>query len=158
MDIKPITQLLKELGRVALRDGQGHAFELISQERWNAQSDQMESTFLLFDLFQIRSIAVPFSDVSLDIVDFTTKPLIYHTLANPNLIDAPIMNGQVRFAMIKEGDWNKLLFNFGKPVIYQPITDERRVDIDIADKFPLVGRGVKQMFVGPEGEVKILNG
>ena len=158
MDIKSIIQILRDQGRVALKDGQGQVFNLISQECWDAQNDQRDGIFLLFDLFQIRSIAVPFSDVSLDIVDFTTKPVIYHTLANPHLTVAPIRDGQVRFAMIKDGNWNKLLFNFGKLLVYQAVIDDRQVDFDTADKFPLVGKEVKEMFLGPEGEVKILNG
>lgn len=158
MDIKSIIQLIRDQGRVALKDGQGQVFELISQECWDSESDPTNGIFLLFDLFQIRSIAVPFSDVSLDVVDFTTKPVIYHTLANPHLSEAPITDGQVRFAMIKDGNWNKLLFNYGKLVIYQAVTDGRSVNFGTADKFPLVGRDVKEMFLGPEGEVKILNG
>ncbi len=158
MDIKAISQILRDHGRVALKDGQGQAFELISHGQWNGQSDRMDSIFLLFDLFQIRNIAVPFSDVSLDIVEFTTKPVIYHTPANPHLTEAPIASGRVRFAMIKDGNWNKLLFNFGKLLIYQAVTDDRSVDFEVPDKFPLLGTGVKEMFLGPEGEVKILNG
>lgn len=158
MDIKSIIQVLKDQGRVALKDGHGRVFELIAQDKWSAPHDGEDSIFLLFDLFQIRSIALPFSDVSLDIVDFTTKPAVYHTPANPSLIDAPIRNGQVKFAMIKDGDWNRLLFNFGKLVIYNVIKDDRAVDFDTVEKFPLLGKDLKEMFLGPEGEVKILNG
>lgn len=155
MDTKAIIQLLRDKGRVALKDGQGHAFELIAHEKWN---DGQDGIFLLYDLFQIRSIAIPFSDVSLDIVEFTTKPIIYHTPVSTNLADAPIVDGQIRFAMIKEGNWNRLLFNIGKLVIYHTKTDDGPVDFDMADKFPLIGKEVKEMFLGPEGEVKILKG
>jgi hypothetical protein len=158
VDTKAIIQLLRDKGRVALKDGQGHAFELIAHEKWNARNDGLDSIFLLYDLFQIRSIAIPFSDVSLDIVEFTTKPIIYHTPVSTSLADAPIVDGQIRFAMIKEGNWNRLLFNFSKLVIYQNKTDDDPLDFEVADKFPLIGKEVKEMFLGPEGEVKILNG
>ena len=158
VDIKAIIQLLRDQGRVVLKDRAGHVFELINSEQWADVDGRTDGIYLLFDLFQIRSIAVPFSDISLDVVDFSTKPVIYHTLANPHLLSAPIKDGQVRFAMIKEGSWNKLLFNFGKSLIYQAVADGRSLDFDTVDKFPIVDGEVKQMFLGPEGEVKILNG
>jgi len=158
VDIKAIIQILRDQGRAVLKDRGGHVFELITPEKRTEVNEETEGIFLLFDLFQIRSIAVRFSDVSLDVVDFSTKPVIYHTLANPHLTSAPIKDGQIRFGMVKEGNWNKLLFNFGKPLIYRAAPDGKSVDFDNVDKFPLVEGEVKQMFLGPEGEVKILNG
>lgn len=158
MDIKAIIQLLRDKGRVSLKDNQGQTIELIAHEKWDSRSDVGDSVFLLFDLFQIRSIAMPFSDVSLDIVEFNTKPVVYHTPANRNLTDAPLVNGQIKFAMIREGNWNKLLFTFGKLLICQMVTDNRKADFEVTDKFPLLGHGVIEMFLGPEGEVKILKG
>ena len=97
MDIKAIIQLLRDKGRVSLRDQQGQTIELIEQEKWDGGIDQVNGVFLLFDLFQIRSIAMPFSDVSLDIVDYNSKPVIYHSPANRNLSGAPVTDGQVKF-------------------------------------------------------------
>lgn len=156
MDIKAIIQLLRDKGRVSLKDKQGQTIELIAHEKWDSSKDRGDGIFLLFDLFQIRSIAMPFSDVSLDIVEFTTKPLIYHTPANKNLADAPMANNQIKFVMIRDGNWNKLLFNYGKLLICQTVTADRGADFEVLDKFPLLGQGVIEMFLGPEGEVKIL--
>lgn len=158
MDIKAIIQLLRDKGRVSLKDNQGQTIELIEQEKWDKHSDREDSIFLLFDLFQIRSIAMPFSDVSLDIVEFNTKPLIYHTPANRNLADAPMVDGKIKFAMIRDGNWNKLLFTYGKILICHRVSGDRKADFEVHDKFPLVGQGIVEMFLGPEGEVKILKG
>ncbi|HLT07085.1 MAG TPA: hypothetical protein VK014_06130 [Cyclobacteriaceae bacterium] len=157
MDIKAINQVLKEQGRVSLKEGGGHRFALITPEQWDEQHDQATGIFLLYDLFQIRSIAVPFSDVSLDVVEFGNKPIIYHTLANKTFVVGPFQDGQVKFAMIREGGWNKLLFNHGKLLIYEALPADRSVDFEVPDKFPLSGKEVKEMFLGPEGEVKILS-
>ncbi len=158
MDIKAIIQLLRDKGRVSLRDQQGQTIELIEQEKWDGGIDQANGVFLLFDLFQIRSIAMPFSDVSLDIVDYNSKPVIYHSPANRNLSGAPVTDGKVKFAMIREGNWNKLLFNYGKLLIWQMAKEDKEADFEKIDKFPLLEAGVKEMFLGPEGEVKMLKG
>lgn len=158
MDIKAIIQLLRDKGRVSLKDNQGKVIELIAHDKWDGHADRADGIFLLFDLFQIRSIAMPFSDVSLDIVEFNTKPVIYYTSANRNLADAPIVNGQIKFAMIRDSNWNKLLFTYGKLLICQGVTDDRKADFEVLDKFPLSGQGVIEMFLGPEGQVKILKG
>lgn len=158
VDIKAIIQLLRDKGCVSLKDNQGKVIELIPHDNWESHAGRGDGIFLLFDLFQIRSIAMPFSDVSLDIVEFNTKPVIYHTPANQNLAHAPTLNGQIKFALIRDGNWNKLLFTYGKLLICQTITDDRKADFEVLDKFPLLGQGVKEMFLGPEGEVKILKG
>lgn len=158
VDIKTIVQQLRVDGRVSLTEGHGQHMELVAPEKWNSGIDKGEGIFLLFEMFQIRSIALPFSEISLDIVELATKPIVYHTPANAALQNAPLIEGNVKFAMVREGIWNKLLFNFGRPLIYQKQVDAPSEEIKTNEKFPLLAVGVKEMFLGPEGEVKILNG
>ena len=158
MEISTIVQVLKKEGRIVLTEGNGNTIELVVPDQWNTLHDRQNGIFLIFELFQIRSIALPFSEVSLDIVELATKPVIYHTPANGALKNAPLINDKLKFALIKEGFWNQLLFNFGRPLIYQLAEGEGAVLNRTNEKFPLLDAGVKEMFLGPEGEVKILKG
>ena len=159
MDTRAIIEALKGRGRVTIQEGHGKRMTWIAAEKWDAGVDSSEGVFLLLDLFQIRSIALPFSEVSLDIVELTNKPFIYHTIANKALIGAPKIEDKVRFSVIKSGPWNKLLFNYGGLVIFQTADTEDEGLYHTSEKFPLLApKGVGEMFLGSEGEVKILNG
>lgn len=140
-----------------MTEGHGKTIVLIAPERWDARLHESRGVFLLFELFQIRSIVVPFSEVSLDIVEYSSKPVIFQSPAHESLRNAPVVDGKVKFSMIREGIWNKLLFGYGRPLIFLNAQTGERTDIETKDKFPLLINGVKEMFLGPEGEVKILN-
>jgi hypothetical protein len=158
VEIKEIVQTLRKEGRICLQEGLGNNIELVVPERWEERHDRQEGIFLIFDLFQIRILALPFSEVSLDIVELATQPIIYHTTANEVLKNAPVINHVVKFSLIKEGFWNQVLFNYGRPLIYQVPDFQGEVENHVRVKFPLVTAGVKEMFLGPEGQVKMLNG
>ena len=113
--------------------------------------------YLLFDLFQIRTLCVSFSEVSLDIVEFASKPTIYESPANPLLPKGAVVNGLVHFSLIREPNWNKLLFQIAQPVLF---TEESVLEADVQTSlpFPLFHTGTKELFLGPEGEVKIRKG
>jgi hypothetical protein len=158
VEINTIVQALRKEGRSVLAEGNGNIVELVVPDHWDALRDKQDGIFLIFELFQIRSIALPFSEVSLDIVELATKPIIYHTPANASLKNAPLTSGTVRFSLIRNGFWSQLLFNFGRPLIYQHAEEDGGALDRTSEKFPLLDVGVKEMFLGPEGEVKILKG
>nr|WP_246535299.1 MULTISPECIES: hypothetical protein [Litoribacter] len=135
-----------------MQEKSGMRFELISPEKWEKGKDDKEGIFLLFDLFQIRTITEQFSEISLDIVEFTTKPVVFHSPVNKVLQSGPMVDGNVKFLMIKEGVWNKVLFAIGRPVVFQKAGREAEVIVD--DNFIMPS---KEMFLGPEGDVKILD-
>jgi len=156
LDHAAILSPLKEKGKVYLQDGSGHIFCL----RKGALAEKEiveEGIYLLFDLFQIRTLCVAFSEVSLDIVDFASKPTIYKSPANHLLPKGAVVNGLVRFSLIREPNWNKLLFQIAHPVLF---TEEKDVKPDVQTNllFPLFHAGIKELYLGPEGEVKISKG
>lgn len=158
MDTRAIIRAIKDRGRITIQEGYGNRFTLIAAEKWDANTDSPEGVFLFSDLFQIRSIALPFSEVSLDIVELTNKPFIYHTIANTAVVNAPKIDNKVRFSVIKSNPWNKLLFNYGGLVIFQADNTGSEEIYHTNEKFPLLApKGVGEMFLGSEGEVKILN-
>ena len=155
MEIKDAVNVLKEKGRIRIKDGQGAILELISISNWDTAKDDSKGIFLLFDLFQIRAIAEPFSDVSLDIIEFATKPTIYHTPVNRVLNNGPIYEKTVKFTIIRKDFWNRLLFAYSQPLILQYVKSEH-FDFETKEHFPLLSAGTKEMFLSPEGDVRIL--
>lgn len=153
MEVNTIVQELREKGRSSILEGSGRRLELIVPDSYEAESDQ-EAVFLLIDLFQIRSVAGQFSEIALDIIEFATKPTVYTTLASPLIGRAPVENGKVKFSILKQGWWHKVVFNFGRPLLFKEIDGSEGAH-EVKEKFPLFGSGVKRMFLSPEGEVKI---
>lgn len=153
MEVNTIVQELREKGRSCLLEGNGRRLELIVPDCYEAEKDE-EAVFLLIDLFQIRSVAGQFSEIALDIVEYATKPTIYTTLASPLMGKGPVRDGKIKFSILKQGWWNKVVFNFGRPLLFKEV-DGCPEAHEVKEKFPLFGSGVKKMFLSPEGEVKI---
>lgn len=157
MENSAVAKHIKTNGRVSIREGNGKTLELIIPTRWNEENDSSIGIFLFFDLFQIRSVTEQFSEVSLDIVEYATKATIYHSPVNRVLQNGPKVDGNVKFAMIRNDFWNKLLFALGQPVIYQE-KEGIAADFETKERFPLYGPDVKEMFLSPDGDVKIIKG
>lgn len=157
MEIKDIISIIKEKGRVKVKEGHGNILEFIALEKWDQVSDSQEGLFLIFDVFQLRSISEQFSDVSLDIIEFATKPTIYHTIKGRFLRNGPVQQDQIKFSLIKKDFWNKLLFTYGQVLIFNK-SDGEDFDFETNDFFPLLSAGTKEMFLSPEGDIKILKG
>jgi hypothetical protein len=147
LDHATILSSLKENGKVYLQEGSGKTFCL----RKGALAEKeviQKGIYLLFDLFQIRTLCV---------VDFASKPTIYQSPVNPLLPKGAVVDGLVRFSLIREPNWNKLLFQIAHPVVF---TEEEGVEAEVKTNllFPLFHLGTKELFLGPEGEVKIRKG
>ena len=112
---------------------------------------------LLFDMFQIRSVCMPFSEVSLDIVEFGSKPTIFHSPVSSVIKSGPIKDGNIQFSLIREPNWSKLLFQISQPVLARIDSKEEQADFQTELYFPLLGPNTKEMFLGPEGDVKIIH-
>lgn len=155
MDIKEVVSVLKQKGRVSVQEGNGKVLEFISLATWDVTMDSREGIFLIFDTFQIRSFAEQFSEVSLDVVEFATKPTIYHTIASRLLKNGPQIEGQVKFSLIKSDIWNKLLFAYGQLVVLQ-VQEKGEAAFKISEFFPLFSPNTKEMYLGPDGDIKII--
>lgn len=155
MDIKQAVQLLKEKGRICVKDGHSVIMDFLLPEAWSADSDEGNSVLLLFEIFQIRMVAKPFSEISLDIVEFGTKPTVYVSPVNKLWKEGPILDGKIRFSLIKKDFWNKFLFQFGKPIYWQK-SKSNTFDFETKEYFPLLSEGTKYLQLDPEGRIKIL--
>ncbi|MFN5335961.1 MAG: hypothetical protein ACK5BR_08195 [Bacteroidota bacterium] len=154
LNTSEILGFLKANGIVFLKEGNGRVFSLKKISFIDAE-EQEGGIYLLFDLFQIRSLCVPFSEVSLDIVDFASKPTIYQSPSNSLLPKGASHEGMVRFSLIREPAWNKLLYQYSQPVLFHEVKGQEE-DFLTSLYFPLFSPSVKELFLGPEGEVKII--
>lgn len=156
LDQQAIVKTFRDKGEVTIKEGNGQFLTLLKMDGWKPEMGN-EWMYLLFDLFQIRSVCAPFSEVSLDIVEFGSKPTLFHSPVNPVIKNAPVQDGNIRFSLIREPNWNKLLFQFSQPVLAKIDSKERVADFQTELYFPLLGPNTKEMFLGPEGDVKMIN-
>ncbi len=154
MEIREAVNLIKEKGRARIKDGHGSILELISLDHWDPEKDDYEGIFLFYDLFQIRTVGNQFSNVSLDIVEFASKPTIYQTPVNKILTNGPIEHGNVRFSVLKKDFWNRLLFAYSQTLVLQ-YSKIQEYDFETKEFFPLLSAGTKEMFLSPDGDIKI---
>lgn len=156
MDQQAIVKTFRDKGEVTIKEGNGKILTLLKSDKWKPESGY-DWTYLLFDLFQIRSVCEPYSEVSLDIVEFGSKPTIFHSPVNPVIKNGPIQDGTIRFSLIREPNWNKLLFQISQPVLAKIDAKDAVADFQTELYFPLLGPSTKEMFLGPDGDVKIIN-
>jgi hypothetical protein len=156
LDQSAIAKTFRENGMVTIQDGNSKRIQLLKTDLWKEEMGK-DWVYLLFDIFQIRSICEPFSEVSLDIVEFASKPTIYQSPANRVITNGPKEGGNFRFSMIREPNWNKLLFQISQPVLAK-VSDWKSFDYQTSVFYPLLMSGTKEMYLGPEGDVKIIKG
>lgn len=156
LDQQTIVKIFRENGQVTIREGNGKNLTLLKLENWKPELG-FDWTFLLFDMFQIRTVCEPFAEVSLDVVEFASKPTIYHSPVSRVIKNAPIQEGNISFSLIREPNWNKLLFQISQPVLSKVGHTEGAADAQTELYFPLLGPSTKEMFLGPEGDIKIIN-
>ena len=155
LELSDFARKLKTEGKLHLREGNGKVLTFLKPEHWDPSLGE-GWIFLLFDLFQIRTICEPFSEVSLDIVEFASKPTIYHSSPNRVLKSPPLVDGKLKFTLIKEPNWNKFLFQLSQPILVKLDTQEKTNE-ETKLVFPLFGPNVKEMMLGPDGDVKIFS-
>ncbi|MHA7129974.1 hypothetical protein [Algoriphagus namhaensis] len=154
MDHKNLISLYRERGEITLEDGNKRSITFLNPEKWSSEKGT-QWIYLLFDLFQIRSVAPQFSEVSLDLIEYASKPTIYHTEPNFQTKQGPLLNGHIRFSLIKEPTWHKLLFQMAHPVLIQMDTTAQ-LDASEQILFPLFSPNLKELYLGPEGDIKII--
>lgn len=156
MDQRAIVSALQHQGQVHVREGNGKVLTLLKLNSWSLEKGK-DWIFLLFDLFQIRSIAGQFSEVSLDIVEFASKPTIYHTVQGITIPEGLAADGEIRFSLIRDKEWNKLLFQASDLVLCK-INEKGPVEFETNLFFPLFSPNLKEMYLSPDGDVKIIKG
>ncbi|MEP0713547.1 hypothetical protein [Algoriphagus sp.] len=156
LDHSQLVAAFRDKGVLHIKEGNGKVLTLLKPDLWKPEMGH-DWIFLLFDLFQIRSICEPFSEVSLDIIEYANKPTVYHSPANRIVKDGPMIDGVLKFSLIMEPIWNKLLFQISQPVLVKIDSKESNA-YQTPLLFPLLSPSTKEMFLGPDGDVKIIKG
>ena len=143
LELADLAKKIKRDGILHLKEGNGKVMTFMKPEDWELSKGK-DWIFLIFELFQIRTICEPFSEVSLDIVEFASKP-------------PPLEDGNLRFSIIREPSWNKFLFQLSQPILVKLDTNEKVFD-ETTLVFPLFSPNVKELVLGAEGDVKIIKG
>lgn len=156
MELADLAKKIKMDGILHLKEGNGKVLTFMKPADWEPSKGE-EWIFLLFELFQIRTICEPFSEVSLDIVEYASKPTIYHSPPNRVLKSTPLADGNLKFSLIREPNWNKFLFQLSQPILVKLDTKEKVFE-ETSLVFPLFSPNVKELMLGAEGDVKIIKG
>ncbi len=156
MELADLAKKIKSDGLVHLKEGNGKVMTFMKPEQWEPSKGK-DWIFLIFELFQIRTICEPFSEVSLDIVEFASKPTIYHSPPNRVMKSPPLENGNLKFSIIREPSWNKFLFQLSQPILVKLDTNEKVFE-ETGLVFPLFSPNVKELMLGADGDVKIIKG
>ncbi|WP_144605674.1 hypothetical protein [Algoriphagus algorifonticola] len=156
MDHSVFVKQFRDQGFLSIKEGNGKVITLLQASHWKPEMGT-DWVYLLFDLFQIRSVSEQFSEISLDIVEFASKPTIYSSPANILIPEGLPVEEKIRFSLIREPDWNKLLFQISQPVLVQ-LESDRPAEVETKKLFPLFSPSLKELYLGPEGDVKIIKG
>ncbi|MCC5938848.1 MAG: hypothetical protein JJU34_16330 [Lunatimonas sp.] len=143
---------IKELGTVSLLISGGNILCLSKLSAVKAPVSE-NAVFLLYDLFQLRTIAKPFSEVSLDIVEWAEDPVIFHTDVNRLVMKDSFSGEIIKFAVLKDPFWKNSLRSIGEIVVCLPDLSEGKV-WELPHPLPLFGKSVKQLYLSAEGQVK----
>ncbi|WP_157972067.1 hypothetical protein [Pleomorphovibrio marinus] len=155
MENKKWGQYLRKSKTLLVEDGGGQGLEmrLFSNQELHPVG---EGIYLLHEIYQLRSIALPFEEVALDIIEWTERPVVYSSYPSKMLEDAKNPDALIKFAFIKEQFWKDFLFSAGQIVLCQKkinTTPQFKTD----QLFPWTTSKATEMFLGPDGEVKIWN-
>jgi len=67
-------------------------------------------------------------------------------------------NGKIRFALIRDKARNGFLFQASKLLMARWENVKSPVDFQVKELFPLFSPNLKELFLSPEGDVKIIKG
>ncbi len=155
MENKKWGKKLRENKSLLVQTGDNQLLQMKSFS-YEVAGHQPEGIYLLYEIFQLRSIALPFEEVALDLIEWTEKPVVFSTFPSNLLEDATNSDALIKFALIKEPYWRDFLFNSGQIVLCQ----SRKNGIPECTSnrpFPWTTPSAINMFIGPDGEVKIWN-
>lgn len=156
MDFRKFVEAFRQKGQVSIQEGNGKTLTFLACSEWTP-AHGTEWVVLLYDIFQIRGVGGHFSEVSLDIVDFASKPTIYHVVPGYSVPEGLREKGKVRFSLIRDKEWNPFLFQLSDLVLCQTVNG-MHADFSVTNFFPLLSPNLKEMELGLNGEVTIIKG
>lgn len=153
-DNLPSKDRFKREGSISFHDGEGNNFQFLCLQSWKPNEGGI---LLLYDLYQLKGIVGNFSEVALDIIEFSPDKVVFHSPPVSWLTNEPISKGLIKFALIKRPFWNKLLYQLGEVVVFQSVKTAQD-SVHTKESFPLNEENVKEIQLKADGGVKIIKG
>lgn len=150
----PSKDRFKREGSIAFHDGEGYNFRFLSIQSWKPEEGGI---LLLFDLYQLKGIVGNFSEVALDIIEFSPDKVVFHSPPVSWLTKEPVSKGLIKFALIKRPFWNRLLYQLGEVVVFQS-AETAQDPVHTKEVFSLNEGNVKEILLKADGGVKIIKG
>lgn len=155
MDYRAAKNQFKKSGSLTFKDPKGAHF------RWRKPESPppgAKGVFLIHEIYQLKALVGAFSEVALDLVEFSPDTVIFHSPPKGFLVSETISEGLITFALIKSPYWHRLLFELTETVYMERIP-EVEIDTMIYSEqvFPLPEKGAKSIELHADGKVKILN-
>ncbi|MDN3689332.1 hypothetical protein [Cyclobacterium jeungdonense] len=117
-----------------------------------------KGVFLIHETYQLQAMVGPFSEVALDLVEFSPDTVIFHSPPKGFLGSEMISEGLITFALIKSPYWHRLLFELREVVYMEWIPEIETADRICSEQvFPLSENGAKSIELHADGKVKIRN-
>lgn len=154
MDYRAVKSQFRQTGKITLKDSRGQVFEWFSPDGCPPGST---GVFLIHELYQLQGLVGSFSEVALDIVEFSPDKVIFHSPPAKGPVIGMNSTGLIKFALIKLPFWHRLLFELRETVVLQWVENTGEVPHSGEQPFPLQAKGSKAMELHADGKVKIIN-
>ncbi|NHE59359.1 hypothetical protein [Cyclobacterium plantarum] len=154
MDYRAVKSQFRQTGKITLEDSRGQVFEWLSPGRYPTGASGI---FLIHELYQLQALVGSFSEVALDIVEFSPDKVIFHSPPANGPKDGMNSTGLIKFALIKSPFWHRLLFELRETVVLQWVENTEEAPHSGEQPFPLQAKGSKAMELHADGKVKIIN-
>ncbi|WP_375583060.1 hypothetical protein [Cyclobacterium xiamenense] len=142
-------------GKLRFEDPNGTRFQW---EKFDSAKGKKDGVFLIHDLQQLRGLVGPFSEVALDLVEYSPDKVVFHSPPAGFLWSETNSKGLITFALIKSAYWRRLLFDLREIVYMQWEGRAAQGEwMRAAQVFPLPAAGHKAIEIHADGRVKIRN-
>lgn len=157
MDYRAVKMQFRHSGKLCFEDPIGNRFRWGRFDSWNAGNTGI---FLLHDLQQLRGLVGTFAEVALDLVEYSSDQVIFHSPPGGFLWGKTNSEGLITFALIKSPYWYRLLYDLREIVYMQWDEGAEQGEgewIPAVQDFPLPAAGGRAIEIHADGRVKIRN-
>ncbi|WP_162417993.1 hypothetical protein [Cyclobacterium roseum] len=155
MDYRAAKNQFKETESLTFKYPKGKCFRWVKAGSWQPTG---KGVFLIHETYQLQALVGSFSEVALDLVEFSPDTVMFHSPPKGFLGTEMISEGLITFALIKSPYWHRLLFELREIVYMEWIPELVTPDLIGSDQaFPLAEKGARSIELHADGKVKIHN-
>ncbi|SHN13333.1 hypothetical protein SAMN04488057_107180 [Cyclobacterium lianum] len=151
MDYRAVKSQFRQKGTITIKDSRGTTFQWFSPKDPNMPHT---GVYLIHEVFQLQALAGSFSEVALDIVEYSADKVIFHSPPAPGINGRVNSGGLIKFALIKSPFWHRLLFELRDTVEMQWVEKSGEIPFLAQEAFPLHFSETETMELHADGRVK----